>query len=358
MLFRSIGQNESLRIDFLTHWGLVNSLIESAYRGNPEASEEEKRNLQQRRSEITDLIREIRELDALPLLIEFLEVRSLLVDRKWAQAAERFEEIRVGLADMPDIVRLLDRSLVECYQRVRNPDEAIRALRRSMSADSSWIQGRLGLAEAYLQVGREDLAMEEFAQVATVSGVPSVVLRLAIRREMGRKEEERDWSPIQEILDRELAKNPRNAELLSIQCDVLRFQNRLSEALKLVRAARESQPEDDGLVALEVSQLLLDDSGDRARNVARAEELLSTVGRDSALLRLTKARVEAERETGAQLGARLLALSDNCGSLPVSQQQELQQGLAAIAAEKGLNAEALKLLGLALSLDQIGRAHV
>lgn len=346
-----IGRNESLRIDFLTHWGLVNGLIESAYLGDPQFSEKERERQQKLSTEVTGLIEEIRELDALPTLIEFIEARRLLVDRKWAEAAVRFEELRVGLADMPDIVRILDRSLVECYQRLKNPDEAIRALRRAISGDPSWVQGRLVLAEAYLQVGREDIAMEEFSQVSTVAGVPSVVLRLAIRREMGRPEQQRNWGPIQEILDKELPRNPRNAELLAIQCDVLRFQNRAAEGLNLVRAARESSPGDDALVSLEVSELLQADSGDREGNVARAEELLSKVGRDSAQLRLAKARVEAQRSTDGALGARLLGLSDNCAKLTTAEQKQLHQGLAAIANEQGLLAEALELMGRAVSLD-------
>ena len=344
-----IGRKESVRIDFLTHWGLVNSLIETVYRQTARTPEEEQK-YQQMRAEINELIGAVRKLDALPSLIEFLEVRSLLVDRKWAEAAERFEEIRVGLADTPDIVRLLDRSLVECYQRLKNPDEAIRALRRAVTSDPSWVQGRLGLAEAYLRVGREDLAMDEYAQVSTVSAVPSVVLRLAIRREMGRPEEKREWAPIEEILDRELAKNPQNADLLAIQCDVLRFQNRPADGLELVRAARNARPEDDALVSLEVSQLLVGDPTDAAGNLDRAEELLAKVGRDSAILRLARARVEGARK-GEGLGARLLALSENCENLPVAQRQELFEGLAAIASANGYDNEALKLVERDLSLD-------
>ena len=344
-----VGRNESIRIDFLTHWGLVNNLIERVYRRSPQTPDEEEE-FQRYRGEIKDLIGAVHKMEIIPQLIGFLDVRSLLVDRKWNEAAERFEAIRAGLSDLPDIVRNIDRSLVECYQRLGNPDEAIRALRRSVTSDPGWIEGRMMLAETYVRIGREDLAMDEFSQVAVVSSIPSVVIRIAIRREMERPESKRDWSSIENLLDSELAKNPQNADLLSIQSDVLRLRNRSAEGLKLVRAAREANPEDDSLVAVEVTQLLLDDSAERSGNIARAEELLQNIGRDSTVLRLARARVEVSRG-GAQLGTRLLELSENVSSWTVSQRTQLYGELARIAAINGCPKEALKILEANLKLQ-------
>lgn len=343
------GRAEAMRIDFLTHWGLANTLIENVYRRIPQTPEEEQE-VKQRRGEINDLIEVIRGMAVLPQLIEFLEIRRLLVDRKWNEAAEQFEGIRASLSDLPDLVRNIDRSLVECYQRLGNPDEAIKALRRAVTIDPGWIQGRMLLAQTYLQIGREDLAMDEFAEVAVVSSIPSVVLRIAIRRELERPEGTRDWSSIEKILEGELAKNPQNAELLSIQCDVLRLRDRSAEGLSLVRAAREAKPEDDSLVALEVMQLLLDNSTEREGNVARAQELLTAIGRDSAVLRLAQAKLELARG-GDNLGTRLLELTSNVSFWKVAERIQLYQELASIAAVSGFPAEALKIVEANLKIQ-------
>lgn len=344
-----VGRAESRRIDFLTHWGLVNTLIETVYRRSSPAPEEEDESRRQQ-GEISELIGAIRKMDIIPQLIEFLDVRHLLVDRKWNEAAERFEAIRAGLSDLPDIVRNIDRSLVQCYRRLGNPDEAIRVLRRAITSDPGWIEGRMMLAETYVRIGREDLAMDEFSQVAVVSSIPSVVIRIAIRREMERPESTRDWSSIDSILEAELARNPQNADLLAIQCDVLRLRNRSAEGLKLVRIAREGNPEDDSLVAVEVSQILQDDSVDRAGNIARAQELLQTIGRDSTVLRLARARVEVSRG-GEQLGTRLVELTDNVSSWTAAERIQLYEELARIASSNGYPKEALKILDANMNLQ-------
>lgn len=344
-----VGRTEAVKNDFLTQWGLVNTLIETVYRRSPQTPDEEDE-FKRHRGEINDLIGSIRKMAIVPQLIEFLDVRSLLVERKWNEAAERFEAIRAGLSDLPDIVRNIDRSLVECYQRLGNPDEAIRALRRTVTSDPGWVEGRMMLADAYVRIGREDLALDEFSQVAMISSIPSVVIRIAIRREMERPESARDWSSIENILDAERAKNPQNADLLSIQSDVLRLRNRSAEGLKLVQAARQANPEDDSLVAVEVAQLLLDDSTERSVNIARAQELLQSIGRDSAVLRLAQARVEASRG-GEQLGTRLLELSENVSSWTVAQRTQLYEELARIAAINNYPEAALKLFEANLELQ-------
>ena len=343
------GRTEGLRIDFLTRWGLVNCLIESTYRYTPQSVEEEKIR-DKKREEIVGLTEELRQLGAIPSLIEYLDARILLVQRKWGEAAERFESIRANVSDTPEILRFLDQSLVECYRRLRNPDEMIRALQRAVADDRTWFEGRLSLADAYLMVGRDDKAMDEFSQVSSVTAIPSMALRVAVRRELLRPETSRDWPKIQAVLDEALDRNPGNADLLSIQCDVLRFQGKAEEALEKLAEARKAKPDDDGLVAVEVG-VLLRSSEANPKYVDQADQLLGEIQRDSTVLRMARAELELARGE-AQLGTRLRALADGSETFPQEQRKILMLQLAGMAQATGFKDDALSLLNRCLAIDQ------
>ena len=342
------GRSEGLRIDFLTRWGLVNCLIESSYRNSPQTVEEEEI-LKKKREEILTLTEELRRLGAIPSLIEYLDARILLVQRKWGEAAERFESIRANISETPEILRFLDQSLVECYRRLRNPDEMIRALQRAVSDDRTWFEGRLALADAYLMVGREDLAMDEFAQVSSVAAVPTMALRVSVRRELLRPESKRDWSKIQAVLDDSLGRNPWNADLLSIQADVLRFQGKTDEAIEKLEEARKAKPDDDTLVAVEVGVLVRGSDVNR-KYLDQATALLGEIQRDSAVLRLARAELEMARGE-AQLGTRLQGLAEGLDAFSQSQQKLVLQRLAAMAESAGFKGDALKLLDHCLAIE-------
>ena len=137
---------------------------------------------------------------------EYLQAHILYSQRKWFQAAGRFQKARPSLNDWPELAKQTDLWIGHCYEQLERPDQQLRAYRQAVNIDPLWIPARLGAARALLALGNVDESISEYQQIARMPNAPveSLVemVRLMILVNFSREQKERQWGPILAILDR------------------------------------------------------------------------------------------------------------------------------------------------------------
>jgi tetratricopeptide (TPR) repeat protein len=337
-------RDELRRLDFRLNWSLANVLIAKVYSRSAPATDPQF-------AEIRQIISYIRDMGARSAVLDFLEARRFLVQRKWAEAARMLEDVRSGLAEFPDAVRSADLSLVECYERLLNLDARQRAYRRALNDDPAWLAGKLGLAETLVAMGRDEEAIRLYMDLIAFGEVPTAIVTLRMRQQLARPEPQRDWKAIEEAVALIEKSHPGSPETIILRVELLFQQKKFEEIDQALSLARQQYPANMPLlVAQFLSELRRTDLPEEAR-YARCEKLLTdalaSVG-DRPEIRLARAQLLAAKEGSAAIEA-VYRLSENADAFDAAQKYQLYRGLADLLHSPGLNAQrkALGLLHLA-----------
>lgn len=267
--------------------------------------------------------------------VRYLRGRVLFEQQQWLAAAHLFEDVRGPLAQTPDLVKLVDFWLGQCYEQLGSSDQQLLAFRRAVDADPFWIPARLGVASALISVGRTDEALQEYRQIARLPDSPgfawAYVARLMIlsnlRRERAPRNPPELWAPVEAVLDRAVQADPDSPYIPIFRAEILVAQDRVAEAQQHLVAARDKAPSQQelwlALVALDR----------RERQWDHVEELLNQANKqlgDSPKLRLEKARYLVQR-FGEEARQQIRELADNTDNFTDEEQRELDDGLATFA---------------------------
>ncbi|HEV3023758.1 MAG TPA: hypothetical protein VGX76_14890, partial [Pirellulales bacterium] len=325
---RSAGDKAALRaqseLGVQLNWSLANILLTRAF-ANPRGPDDELLD------EVGQLIRQLKTLAARPALSEFLIARILFGRHSWREAAEKFELMRVELADLPEVAHITDLSLAECYSRVWNPDFRLRVFRRAVQEDPFWAPGRLGLAETLVSLDKIDEAIGIYAGYTDIPGVPAALTRLLIRKEL--RLVQRNWDNVERVLAIAEAKSPAGStDAALLRAEVLFQRQKYAESETLLAATRETHRDDIAVWVAEASCRLLRPDQPVAGRIERTAALLDEAAKqfgDVIELRLT--RVRLARQMGEAAGKNMLAELEKQteGFSPVGRQrlfEELAQG--------------------------------
>lgn len=204
--------------------------------------------------DVQTTVKEMREHEFLPELIEFIECRILVSQKKWLNATRELERLRPLMARFPDLTMQIDLLLGQCYLSQAQPDRAMDAFRRALDSDSGSIAAQLGYADALRSMGKSEKAaailqkMQERLGNANNSLSPALnntVLQVTLTNELRKPEADRDWSKVDVILAQVLAgdslSDPQKAVL---QAEVLMLRKDFRQARGVLSAAVKKHPKD------------------------------------------------------------------------------------------------------------------
>jgi cellulose synthase operon protein C len=180
--------------------------------------------------------------------LEFLDARIAIRQGQWQKAAGLLQTARPMLANDPVFVMQVDLLLGSCFNQLRDADQQIATYQRAQQLDPLNPAPRYGLAMALVSLGRLDEAIdvsEELRSLPRSTGDAKLLsARLLIIKNIGLPEIKRDWTVVDNIL-KELAKqdNSTAREVGLLQAKVAAGQNKLKDAEKILKDAKQAWPE-------------------------------------------------------------------------------------------------------------------
>ena len=195
-------------------------------------------------------------------LVNYLDARLEAAAGDVYSAALRMEKVRSDVVESPDVVRLVDLTLADLYEKMGDFDRQIAVLRRLVGQDTFSLPARERLAFAFLRVGRIDEAVAEYRLITDRPGVPIQAplnfARLLLMQNLGRDPESRDWSQLISVID-QLATEPTLAvDAALLRAEVFAASDKLDLARQTLVDAIEMDGKNERLwsarIALEVAQ--------------------------------------------------------------------------------------------------------
>ncbi len=255
-------------------------------------------------------------------VVGWADARLLMERRQWHPALEKLKQLRPSIASSPQLAHAVDLAMAICHQALGQSDELLEASRRVLATEPNSYQARVALATAHAQAGRSDEALAEFESLAALQAEEDLprmqllwapLLDLRVKDQLRRPEAERNWKKVDALVEL-LSTSPHigNAQLASIQSNVLQRRGDNSAAVEVAFQAFEAAPDDPQVAAQFVTLLLADAQVDRARE---------TIVRMNPLVRLDPRVLAAEARSAASLGgeegeAGLAAVEAACKEIP------------------------------------------
>jgi tetratricopeptide (TPR) repeat protein len=284
--------------------------------------------------------------------LDYLNGRLLVGEGQWKKAAVLFERARAALETTASTDReselfltQLDLFLGRCFEQLNDRGRQMAAFNRLAARNPTSATAHLSLASAHAAAGRLDEALEQYRQALVLPETPVQATidyaRLLVLRNLQRGQ--RDWSAVNEALDRASKVMPDAPDVVLLRVEVLAAHNQLDDARKLLEEARAKKPKQiEFHVALAALCTRQGDSKTAAQVLADAEKQAG----DSVELRLARAwqwvtdRGTAKRE---ETSAALAALSQNRERFSAEDQRRLLEQLAAAYQRLGDTKQALLL---------------
>jgi tetratricopeptide (TPR) repeat protein len=268
-------------------------------------------------------------------LQDYLGARLAFGNKEWADAKRRFEKVRPAMSNSPNFVKQIDLWLGYCYGRLNNTDQEIDSYQRALRADPFYAPARQLLTDALIKAGRTDEAVAEYYKLIKLGKIPSsgriVFANLLIRQNLERNVDERNWTPVEKILDDAEKDTPDAFQIPLLRSEMLHAQNRDKEAEEVLLKARDKHPQQLDFWHALVTMATLQKDWDKAEKFLKEFEL--RMG-DCVDLRLTRADYLVQRH-GAQSKEALKKLEENSGSFSDADRLRLLNGLLTAARRSG-----------------------
>ena len=176
-------------------------------------------------------------------LTRFLNARIQFGESKWIDAANELEAIYPSIQERSALAYQANLMLGHCYEQIGDLDARHAAFRRAVALVPSGVAARLGLAATLAAIGRIDEAITGYRRV--IDEEPRVgpdTARLMILRNLQRSAVERDWSEVEEVLDKSSRTMPESAEIAILRTEALAAQGQSDRARELLERARNERP--------------------------------------------------------------------------------------------------------------------
>ncbi|MEO1525481.1 MAG: tetratricopeptide repeat protein [Planctomycetota bacterium] len=178
----------------------------------------------ERIDEARELIERLASSKVSTAMVRVVKGRLDLRLEKWQSASEHFESARLAMVDRPEVLKLIEFNLGECYRETDRFNAAIDAYRRAIVLDAAWVSPRLALVGVLELVGRSEAAYAELETIVGMGGVPvdawiSLAQR-SVTRNLRAPPNEQDWSTSQAILEKAKLVAPGRAELAVLDAEI------------------------------------------------------------------------------------------------------------------------------------------
>lgn len=261
--------------------------------------------------------------------LEYVASRIAVAEEKWLAASQTLEGARAGMDEWPDLAKQADFWLGQCYERLGNTDQQLSAFRRAVAVDRDWVPARLGLAGALVSSGRLDEAIEEYRLLMQRPSAPAagfgLLARLMVFVQLRRPATERNWGPVEQVLDLAEQATPDATDVPILRAEALVAQAQFDAAREALLQARDKRPDELRLwLATAALEQRLDRPDDAAAVLDEAQQKLG----DSVDVRLARLRLLVQRH-GLEAADYLAALDTGLEAFSPEDQVRLLSGLAA-----------------------------
>jgi tetratricopeptide (TPR) repeat protein len=292
-------------------------------------------------SEADEVIAQIRQTDASPASVDYLNARLRIHDGHWPEAANLLERARPHFDGVPELVKQVDLLLAECYGQLAEPKRQQAAYERVLAVDPACIAARLGMAALQSEQDQVDNALAQYRQLMTQKGAPPAgrveIARLLLLRNLQRLPNQRDWKEVDNALDEAAKAQPESVDVPLLRAKAFLAQNDAKAARAALLKASDQHPKQVELWTA------LAELSEREGDFKEAERLLKTaenLGGDTVELRLARARSWAGRPAEARAKDALKPLGEKVEQFSSDDQCRLLQGLAEASYRAGNAKEA------------------
>jgi tetratricopeptide (TPR) repeat protein len=277
-----------------------------------------------------------------PELIGYLHARIAVGESRWNEARRQLEAIYPHLGTENDLAYQANLLIGVCCEQLGDLDGRETAFRRAVALDPGRVEGHVGLAAAQEALGELDQAVDGYSTVIDrAPAVGTALARLLILRNLRRPPAQRDWSGVEQVLDRAARAMPRSPGVTIVRAEALLGQGQPGRARDLLRAARDQQPDQ---VELWTALALI---ADRHESTESALAILQQAeSRLGARIELSLARIQHWAERGGQEAPRALAeIEREATSRPADDQDRLLASLFDASLRVGDGRSADRILG-------------
>lgn len=277
------------------------------------------------------IVEELRTTECPRSLIDYLSARIEYAQGHWRNAKEGFEKVRGSLLMSKVDIKQIDVWIGECYGRLGNRDQQLKALVRAQSRDPTFTPAIAALINVNLAAGKVDDALRGFSQLARRGKVAPasafMLARMLLLKNMRLPPQKRNWKSVEDALAAAEKALPDSPQLPILRAEALLAQDRADDAEKLLREARDKDPKQT------VFWRVLTSLANRRGNWEQAETILreaDDVFGDTAERRTAWARHLVLRH-GKEATERLRKLAENTESFSDDQLVQLWNGLLSAA---------------------------
>jgi len=255
----------------------------------------------------------LRELDTTSRYIDYLRGRIELAQGNPLEAARLLKPLRGERVQNPQLARMVNLQLAECYRRMGRFEEQWDAFQKIVQDEPLSTEGRLGQAAALSALGRVDEALAIYRDYLEVPAIALVAARLMIAGNLRQLPQQRDWQQVESILNQLQKFEPESVDLALLRAEMLQGTGQPVQAVEVLEQALEYETA-PALISVALSRLsTLREEFDEARAILdRARQRFG----DSVPLRLAqsdaleKERAEAANDIIRQLAADSEQFSD------------------------------------------------
>jgi tetratricopeptide (TPR) repeat protein len=290
-------------------------------------------------------------LNAPPAALDFLNARLLAASGKTGEAVDSLERCRAGgtaREGMSFLNHKMNLLLARWYDELNNPDQQLAACERVLHDDALSLQARVGKASALAKLGRTDEALAIYRTL--LGDLPALrvnVARLLLTRDLRLPAGQRNPGEVERMLSGLPAEIKERPEYRLLLIDYLAVANRWDEAeAEAVKACKDS-PKEVRYWMVRSALAERKPKPDRAKALAVLDEAQAQLG-DAVELRLARAYHAAEQPL-TQSRATFRKLEGDADHFSAVDRAKLEAGLSNAYYRLGDSAEALRLMGLAVS---------
>ncbi len=187
-------------------------------------------------------IKELKEpygLNDPPPRVKFLEAQLAVAKGDWTAAKATLAEVIPKLQGDPQIQRLAQLILAQCYQRQQEDvEKQIVAYSAALNVDPNFTPARMGLADIFVSRGNLPEAYEQYRLAASAPRPdPAAAIslaRVAIMMRIREDKEKRNWEPVDKLLDEIERQSKPTPELAVLRAEVLLAKDRDQDAKELL----------------------------------------------------------------------------------------------------------------------------
>jgi tetratricopeptide (TPR) repeat protein len=283
-------------------------------------------------------------------IVKYFRGRMALLREDWAEARKLLEDISPALARVPEFHKKAEAGIGQCYSVLQNPDKQLEHFQASHRDDPLYLPAHIGLADAYLKLGRHAQALEEFKTIVNgyaLNTYRPAYARLEYRAAIRQPANARSWDAFDKSLG---PANERTAELHILHADSLLARGDFDGAAKTLNGVIEKDPK-NAIAWLALARVVSKGSPLEADKVL--QQAAEKIG-DSVDLRLARSVVLVSR-TRRPTAADFQRLAANADKFEKQERRRLFLGLGE-GAFRGSNIaegdESKALLALAIKYYQ------